>query len=123
MTVWDLVAVIVTVCVIVTMTILLLLLMRLISVLRELRSAADRLADQALHAVDDLRETVDHADIELKRLQGVGETVEEVSKHLRSAGRTAGRAASVPFIKTKAVIAGAKSGLGRIKYGRSNKQR
>ena len=106
-----------------TLWYLLLLLMRLISVLRELRSAADRLADKALPAVDDLRETVDHADIELKRLQGVVETVEEVSKHLRSAGRTAGRAASVPFIKTKAVIAGAKSGLGRIKYGRSNKQR
>ena len=71
MTVWDLVAVVVTVCVIVTMAILLLLLAQLISVLRDLRSAADRLADHALPAVDDLKEAVDHADVELERLQGV----------------------------------------------------
>ena len=51
MTVWDLVAVVVTVCVIVTMTVLLLILIQLISVLKQLRSAADRLSEQALSLI------------------------------------------------------------------------
>tara|TARA_Y100001970_G_scaffold281571_1_gene392602 strand:+ start:8825 stop:9196 length:372 start_codon:yes stop_codon:yes gene_type:complete len=123
MTVWDLVAVVVTVCVIVTMAVLLLILVQLISVLKQLRSAADRLADQALPAVDDLRETVDHADIELQRLQGVVQTAEEASKHIGSFGRSFLRAASVPFIKLKAISAGAKSGFDRIKNGGRNSLR
>ena len=117
MTVWDLVAVVVTVCVIVTMAVLLLILAQLNSVLKQLRSAADRLTDQALPAVDDLRETVDHADIELQRLQGVVKTAEGVSKHMGSLGRSVLRALSTPFIKLKAISAGAKSGFGRIKHG------
>ncbi|MED5542440.1 MAG: hypothetical protein VX983_10180 [Actinomycetota bacterium] len=117
MTVWDLVAVVVTVCAIVTMAVLLLVLFHLISVLRELRSAADRLADDALPAVDVLRETVDHADIELRRLQGVIGAAEEVSENLRSAGRAATRIATTPAIKGRAILAGFRSGLGRLKRG------
>ncbi|MCS5674805.1 MAG: hypothetical protein VYB10_03655 [Actinomycetota bacterium] len=117
MTVWDLVAVVVTVCAIVTMAVLLLVLFHLISVLRELRSAADRLADDALPAVDVLRETVDHADIELRRLQGVIGAAEEVSENLRSAGRAATRIATTPAIKGRAILAGFRSGIGRLKRG------
>ncbi len=117
MRVWDLVAVVVTVCAIVTMAVLLLVLFHLISVLRELRSAADRLADDALPAVDVLRETVDHADIELRRLQGVIGAAEEVSENLRSAGRAATRIATTPAIKGRAILAGFRSGIGRLKRG------
>ena len=117
MRVWDLVAVVVTVCAIVTMAVLLLVLFHLISVLRELRSAADRLADDALPAVDVLRETVDHADIELQRLQGVIGAAEEVSENLRSVGRTATRIATTPAIKGRAILAGFRSGIGRLKRG------
>jgi len=123
MTVWDLVAVVVTVCVIVTMTVLLLILIQLISVLKQLRSAADRLSEQALPAVDDLRETVDHADLELRRLQGVVQAAEDASRQIGSAGRKALSVVSVPFIKVKAISAGAKSGFGRIKNGRGNSPR
>ena len=123
MTVWDLVAVVVTVCVIVTMTVLLLILIQLISVLKQLRSAADRLSEQALPVVDDLRETVDHADIELQRLQGVVTAAEEASKHIGSFGRRLLRTVSVPFIKLRAISAGAKSGFGRIKNGGRNSPR
>ena len=84
MTVWDLVAVVVTVCVIVTMTTLLLLLTQLLSVLRDLRSVAKRLAEDVLPAVDNLKETVDHADVELDRLHGVIGTAEELSRSLHS---------------------------------------
>lgn len=115
MRVWDLVAVVVTVCAIVTMAVLLLVLFHLISVLRELRSAADRLADDALPAVDVLRETVDHADIELQRLQGVIGAAEEVSENLRSVGRAATRIATTPAIKGRAILAGFRSGIGRLK--------
>ena len=117
MTVWDLVAVVVTACAIVTMAALLLVLFQLVSVLRELRSAADRLADDALPAVDVLRETVNHADIELQRLQGVIGTAEEVSENIRSAGRAATRIATTPAIKSRAILAGLRSGLGRLKRG------
>ena len=117
MTVWDLVAVVVTVCAIVTMAVLLLVLFHLISVLRELRSAADRLADDALPAVDVLRETVDHADIELQRLQGVIGAAEEVSENLRSVGRAATRIATTPAIKGRAILAGFRFGIGRLKRG------
>ena len=123
MTVWDLVAVVVTVCVIVTMAVLLLILTQLISVLKQLRSAADRLSEQALPAVEDLRETVDHADLELQRLQGVVQAAEDASRQIGSAGRKALSVVSVPFIKVKAISAGAKSGFGRIKNGRGNSRR
>ena len=105
------------------MTVLLLILIQLISVLKQLRSAADRLSEQALPAVDDLRETVDHADIELQRLQGVVTAAEEASKHIGSFGRRLLRAVSVPFIKLRAISAGAKSGFGRIKNGGRNSPR
>ena len=117
MTVWDLVAVVVTVCVIVTMAVLLLLLTRLISVLRDLRSAADRLADHALPAVDDLKETVDHADVELQRLQGVIGAAEEISQNLRSVGRKSARVTAAPLIKLKAISAGLRSAINRMNDG------
>jgi methyl-accepting chemotaxis protein len=115
MTVWDLVAVVVTVCVIVTMTILLLLLTQLVAVLRDLRSSADRLANHALPAVEDLKETVDHADVELERLQGVIGAAEEISQNLRSVARKSARMTSAPFIKLKAIAAGCRSAINRMK--------
>ena len=117
MTAWDLVAVVVTACAIVTMAVLLLVLFQLVSVLRELRSAADRLADDAITAVDVFRETVNHEHVELQRLQGVIGAAEEVSENLRSAGRAATRIATTPAIKGRAIVAGLKSGLGRLKRG------
>jgi hypothetical protein len=97
------------------MAILLLLLTQLISVLRDLRSAADRLADHALPAVDDLKETVDHADVELERLQGVIGTAEEISHNFRSAARKSVRVTSAPLIKLKAIAAGFRSAINRMK--------
>ena len=117
MTVWDLVAVVVTVCVIVTMTTLLLLLTQLLSVLRDLRSVAKRLAEDVLPAVDNLKDTVDHADVEMDRLHGVIGTAEELSRSLRTAGRKSVRATSTPFIKVKAAAAGLKSAIARMKHG------
>ena len=117
MSVWDLVAVVVTVCVIITMTVLLLLLVQLVSVLRDLRSAANRLAEDALPAVDNLKETVDNADVELERLHGVIGAAEEVSRNLRSVGRKSARVTSAPLIKVKAVAAGLISATTRIKRG------
>jgi len=117
MSVWDLVAVVVTVCVIITMAILLLLLTQLVSVLRDLRSVANQLAEDVLPAVDNLKETVDHADIELERLHGVIGTAEGISQNLRSVGRKSARVTSAPLIKAKAAVAGLKSAMTRIKRG------
>ncbi|HAF69023.1 MAG TPA: hypothetical protein DCL16_07860 [Acidimicrobiaceae bacterium] len=116
MSVWDLVAVVVTVCVIVTMAVLLLLLTQLVSVLRGLRSVANQLADNALPAVDNLKETVDHADAELERLHGVIGAAEEISQNIRLVGRKSARVTSTPLIKAKAVAAGLKSAITRMKH-------
>ena len=99
------------------MAVLLLLLTRLISVLRDLRSAADRLADHALPAVDGLKETVDHADVELQRLQGVIGAAEEISQNLRSVGRKSARVTAAPLIKLKAISAGLRSAINRMNDG------
>ena len=96
---------------------ILLLLVQLVSVLRDLRSAANRLAEDALPAVDNLKETVDNADVELERLHGVIGAAEEVSRNLRSVGRKSARVTSAPLIKVKAVAAGLKSATTRIKRG------
>ena len=106
MTVWELVAVVVTVCVIVTMAILLFLLLQLIGVLRDLRSAADRLAEHALPTVDDLRVTLDNADIELERLKGLVRSAEALSRNVQSVSRKALEVGSLPRIKIKAMLAG-----------------
>mgnify|MGYP001174549981 FL=1 len=115
MTVWELVAVVVTVCVIVTMAILLFLLLQLIGVLRDLRSAADRLAEHALPTVDDLRVTLDNADIELERLKGLVRSAEALSRNVQSVSRKALEVGLLPRIKIKAMLAGVSSAFKRIR--------
>ena len=111
----DLAAVVVTICVIVVMSVMSFVLFRLLQVLRDLRETAQRLADEAVPTIVDLRSTVDVADAELERLHGVIATAESVSSNLASASRTASRVVAAPAIKTKALAAGAGSAWRRLR--------
>ena len=107
MTAGDFAAIVVTFCVIVAMTVLVFVLFQLLTVLRDLREAAARLADEAGPTLEELRTTVDVAEVELQRLQGVIDTAEQLSGGLASASRTASRVVATPAIKSKALAAGA----------------
>ena len=111
----DFAAVVITVCVIVVMSVLLFVLFQLLHVLRELRTSAQRLAEEAMPAIIDLRTTVDTADVELERLHGVIDTAAQVSTNLASVSRTATKVAAAPAIKGKALAAGAGSAWRRLR--------
>ena len=115
----DLAAIVVTFCVIVAMAVLLFVWFQLLGVLRDLRVAADRLAEEAVPTLVGLRSTVDTADAELARLHGVIDTAATVSTGLVTAGRTATRVVSAPAIKTKALAAGAASAWRRLRRRRN----
>jgi predicted PurR-regulated permease PerM len=121
MTAGDLAAVVVTVCVIGVVVAMLYVLHRLTQVLDQLTETAERLSDHTLPAVQELRRTVDHADVELDRLSGVISTAETMSTNLTSAGRVAARAVTTPGIKTRAFAAGTRGALSRLRFGASRR--
>lgn len=119
MTSGDFAAIVVTICVIVGLAVLLYVLFRLLDVLRDLRTAAERLHDEAVPTIIDLRTTVDTADAELERFHEVIDTASSVSNNLVSASRAASRVVQAPRIKSRALAAGAGSAWRRLRRQRS----
>ncbi len=102
----DLAAVVVTVCVVVIMTVLLFVLFQLLEVLRRLRAATERLVEEGLPTMSELRSTVDSADVELERLHEVLDSAAIVSGGLIGFGRAVTRVVRWPWIKVRALLAG-----------------
>ena len=106
MTAGDLAAVVVTVCAVAAVTGLLITLWSLRAALADLREAARALTEEAVPAVVNLRQTLERADGDLDRLDGLLGTAEAVSATVASASRVAEAAVTNPAIKAAAVFSG-----------------
>ncbi len=115
----DLAAIVVTVCAVAAVTGLLITMISLRSTLHDLREAARVLTDEAVPALTSLRVTLDRADDDLDRLDGLLGTAEAVSSTVESASRVTQAAVTNPAIKAAAFLSGARRTAGRLRGKRA----
>ena len=103
----ELAAVIVAITSVVAAVLLVIAIASLVRTLRTLRETVEELRAEAVPALAGMRTTVDTANDELERLDGLIDRAESVTATVDSASRLAYMAASTPVIKTMAFSAGA----------------
>ena len=87
----------------------------LTSTLRTMRTTVEELRREAVPLVSQLRQTVDQANAELARVDGLLGTAESVGTTVDSASRLAYLAFSNPIIKAMAFGAGARGAFRRMR--------
>ncbi len=87
--------------------------------MRELRTVVDELRTEAVPTVTALRETVESANHELDRVDGLLDSAERISTTVDSASRLTFRALSPPIMKTMSFVAGTRRAGARLRRRRN----
>ncbi len=111
----DLAIVVVTCCSVVAVVAVLFALQRLLSTLRQVRVALDRLTAEALPLVEHLGTSVADANEELAKVQRLVGSAESISATVDATSKLAYRALSAPVIKTVAMTSGASRAAKRLR--------
>jgi hypothetical protein len=111
----DLAAVIVAACSVVAVVLLAVALTALVRTLRALREVATVLRTETVPVLDDLRDTVEAANYEIIRLDGLVTTAESVTGTVDSASRLAYIAMANPVIKGVAFASGTAKAARRLR--------
>jgi hypothetical protein len=111
----DLAAVIVAGCSVVAVVLLAVALAALVRTLRALREVATVLRTETVPVLDDLRDTVEAANYEIMRLDGLVTTAESVTGTVDSASRLAYIAMANPVIKGVAFASGTAKAARRLR--------
>jgi hypothetical protein len=115
----DLAAVIVAGCSVVAVVLLAVALVSLVRTLRALREVASVLRTEAVPVLDDLRDTVEAANYEIMRLDGLVTTAASVTGTVDSASRLAYIAMANPVIKGVAFASGTAKAARRLRGRRA----
>lgn len=91
----------------------------IVRTMRELRGLLETLQSETLPLVSELRNTVDQAEVDLARVEGILSSAERISHTVDAASQLTYRAISPPIIRTMSLMAGLRSG-GRRLLGRTN---
>ena len=118
MTAGDLAAVVVTVVSIVAIVAFVLAVTALRSALIDLRATIDDLRELTVPAVEEMRETLGKANVEIDRVDNLLDTAASITARVDSASRMTHRAMSTPVIKVMALGAGTKRAARRLKRDR-----
>jgi hypothetical protein len=119
MTAGDLAAVLVAVVCLVAVAALLLTIQSLRRSARALQQTVDVLRQETVPMVVDLRDTVQQANAELQRVDGLLDRAESIAGTVDNASRLTFRALSPPVIRTMSLVAGAGRATRRLR-GRSD---
>jgi hypothetical protein len=111
----DLAAVIVAGCSVVAVVLLAVAMIALVRTLRAMRDVAHLLRTETVPVLDDLRETVDVANLEIERLDRLVTTAESVTGTVDSASRLAYIAMANPVIKGVAFASGTARAARRLR--------
>jgi hypothetical protein len=111
----DLAAVIVAVCSVVAVVLLAVGLVALVRTLRALREVATVLRTETAPVLDDMRDTIEAANYEIMRLDGLVNTAESVTGTVDSASRLAYIAMANPVIKGVAFASGTARAARRLR--------
>ena len=111
----DLAAVIVAACSVVAVVLLAVALVALVRTLRALREVVTVLRTETVPVLDDLRDTVEAANYEIMRLDGLVTTAESVTGTVDSASRLAYIAMANPVIKGVAFASGTAKAARRLR--------
>ena len=111
----DLAAVIVAGCSVVAVVLLAVAMIALVRTLRAMRDVAHLLRTETVPVLDDLRETVDVANLEIERLDRLVTTAESVTGTVDSASRLAYVAMANPVIKGVAFASGTARAARRLR--------
>ncbi|HKH06318.1 MAG TPA: hypothetical protein VKA65_14215 [Acidimicrobiales bacterium] len=111
----DLAAVIVAGCSVVAVVLLAVAMIALVRTLRAMRDVAHVLRTETVPVLDDLRETVDVANLEIERLDRLVTTAESVTGTVDSASRLAYVAMANPVIKGVAFASGTARAARRLR--------
>jgi len=111
----DLAAVIVAGCSVVAVVLLAVAMIALVRTLRAMRDVAHQLRTETVPVLDDLRETVDVANLEIERLDRLVTTAESVTGTVDSASRLAYVAMANPVIKGVAFASGTARAARRLR--------
>jgi hypothetical protein len=87
--------------------------------MRELRLVVDELRAEAVPTVSALRETVETANQELDRVDGLLDSAERISTTVDSASRLTFKALSPPIMKTMSFFAGTRRAGARLRRRRN----
>jgi hypothetical protein len=115
MTGTELAAVIVAIASVAGVTLLVIAVASLVRSLRALRETVDALRDEAVPAIAELRGTVEAANAELDRVDGLIDRAESVSATVDSASRLAYMATANPAIKLMAAASGTRRAARRLR--------
>ena len=111
----DLAAVIVAGCSVVAVVLLAVAMIALVRTLRAMRDVAHLLRTETVPVLDDLRQTVDVANLEIERLDRLVTTAESVTGTVDSASRLAYVAMANPVIKGVAFASGTARAARRLR--------
>lgn len=111
----ELAAVIVAIASVAGVTLLVIAIVSLVRSLRTLRETVDALRDEAVPAIAELRGTVEAANAELERVDGLIDRAESVSATVDSASRLAYMATANPTIKLMAAASGTRQAARRLR--------
>ncbi len=114
----DLAALIVTAVCLAVVAVLVVAVISMVRTLRELRVTIDELRNAALPMVEDMRDTVTRAGVELDRVDGVIGRAERISTTVDHASRLTYRAFAPPLVKGLALVAGAGRATMRLRARR-----
>jgi hypothetical protein len=116
----DLAAVIVAACSVVAVVLLAVGLIALVRTLRALREVATVLRTETVPVLDDMRDTIEAANYEIVRLDGLVTTAESVTGTVDSASRLAYIAMANPVIKGVAFASGTARAARRLRGRKSD---
>lgn len=111
----DLAVVVVTIASMVAVVAILYGLMKLLETLKDLRAAVDAINERVPPLIDDMAESLAHANEELSRMERVVGSAESISATVDATSKLAYRALSAPVIKTVAVTTGASRAAKRLR--------
>jgi hypothetical protein len=117
----DLAAVIVAVVSLAATAVVTVAALSLLRTMRELRAVLDTLRRETEPLVADLRLTVDKAEADLQRVEGILDSAERITTTVDTASQLTYRALSPPLIKTMSVMAGVRR-AGRRLRGRTDRE-
>lgn len=113
----DAAAVVVTAVCALSVGLLLWAVVSLRSAVRDLRAAAAQLRDEAVPALAAARRTIEAAELELDRMDGLIHAAETVSSTVEGASKLAYDTFSTPVIKAVALTSGAGKAAKRLRQG------
>ncbi len=114
----DLAAVVVAIVTVLALAVISVAFWSILQTMRRMTSAIEDLQQRTVPVMASLQATIDTADAELQRVDGILDTAENISGTVESASRLTYLAISNPLIKGLAFLTGATRGFRRLRRGR-----